>query len=135
MPASPESLDTSVTDTPQPPAGRPRSGSTSRGRWRSWLKLVGSRRGQGAIVWSGPPIPAAYELDVFAAATTCSIQGALEGDFAPLLAEADADQPPHGVRLRLDDGREIAIDIVELEAGYADVTAVATPEDAAALVR
>jgi hypothetical protein len=133
MPAKPRSPDTPATDTPPRPAARGRSGGW---RGRDRLKLLGARRGQGAIVWSGLAIPAAYELDVFASGETHSILGNLEGDFSRLMAEGQERlTQTGGVRLRLDDGYEIAIDLVELEPGFADFSAAPTSADAAALVQ
>jgi hypothetical protein len=102
---------------PAPSATRPRGGSW---RGRGQLKLVGARNGAGTLVWSGRAIPAAYELDVFAQGETRTVQGKLEGDFSDLM---DADGGGGRARLRLDDGREIEIDVVDLEPWGADFEA------------
>jgi hypothetical protein len=97
---------------------------------------VGSRRGEGAVVWSGLTIPASYELDVFASALACSIQGNLEGDFSRLASPGRAGPTQTGgVRLRLDDGHEIDVDLIELGPWFADFSAAATSADAEALVQ
>ena len=100
-----------------PAASRPQN-RTWRGRGQ--LKLVGARNGAGTLVWSGRAIPAAYELDVFAQGETRTVQGKLEGDFTELV---DADAGGGRARLRLDDGREIEIDVVDLEPWGADFEA------------
>jgi hypothetical protein len=97
-----------------PAAPRPQN-RTWRGRGQ--LKLVGARNGAGTLVWSGRAIPAAYELDVFAQGETRTVQGKLEGDFSDLI---DGDADAGRARLRLDDGREIEIDVVDLEPWGAD---------------
>ena len=102
---------------PTPSASRPRGGSW---RGRGQLKLVGARNGAGTLVWSGRTIPAAYELDVFAQGETRTVQGKLEGDFSDLM---DVDGGGGRARLRLDDGREIEIDVVDLEPWGADFEA------------
>jgi len=102
---------------PAPSATRPRGGSW---RGRGQLKLVGARNGAGTLVWSGRAIPAAYELDVFAQGETRTVQGKLEGDFSDLVhGEAAGGR----ARLRLGDGREIEIDVIDLEPWGADFEA------------
>jgi hypothetical protein len=101
-------------------------------RGRARLKLLGSLRGAGALVWSGGVIPAAYELDVFAGGETRSASGNLEGDLSALPTQAP-DAPDatllSGVRLRLADGRELAVDLVSLEADFAEFEARLTAAD------
>ena len=105
--------------TPDAAAAAPRpQNRTWRGRGQ--LKLVGARSGAGTLVWSGRAIPAAYELDVFVQGETHSVQGKLEGDFSDLI---DSDAGGGRARLRLDDGREIEIDVVDLEPWGADFEA------------
>ena len=103
--------------------------SQSNRLWRSGrgaqTKLVGALRGTGALVWSGGAITATYELDVFARGLVRTVSGQLEGDFAALVDQAadDAGEPPFGSRLRLEDGREIDIDLVSLESDTAEFDA------------
>lgn len=100
-------------------------------RGRPKLKLLGSLRGAGAMLWSGGEIPVAYELDIFGSGEARSASGALEGDFSVLPPPADDDAPPvTGARLRLDGGRELAIDLTSLEPDLAEVEAHLTTKDA-----
>jgi hypothetical protein len=95
----------------------------SRQQGRSWrsrgqLKLVGARSGAGVLVWSGRSVPAAYELSVFSQGETRSVHGKLEGDFGALV---DGDESDAGrALLRLEDGGEIEIEVVDLESDGAD---------------
>jgi hypothetical protein len=102
-------------------------------RGRPKLKLLGSLRGAGAMLWSGGEIAVAYELDIFGSGEARSASGALEGDFSvlPPPAEDAPDAPPvTGARLRLDGGRELAIDLTSLEPDLAEVEAHLTAKDA-----
>jgi len=136
MSASPDGVQAPATDTQRQPAARGRSGARGPWRGRDRLKLVGARRGEGAVVWSGLAIPAAYELDVFASGPVCTIQGALEGDFAQLRSRGLAGPiQAGGVRLRFDDGHEIDIELVELGPSFADFTATAALADVATIVQ
>ncbi len=115
-----KSVPNSAAADPKSPAKLPASGGSSfRGaRWaRAKLKLIGSLRGAGALVWSGGAVPAAYEIDLFANGEQRSASGNLEGDFASLAA---IDPQPEGLSLRLQDGREVPIDIAELEPDFAE---------------
>lgn len=136
MSARPDGVEAPATATPRKPTARGRSGSHGPWRGRDRLRLVGARRGEGAVVWSGLAIPAAYELDVFASGPQCTIQGNLEGAFSRLRSHGLAGPvQAGGVRLRLDDGRELDIDLMELGASYADFGATVALEDAAAIVQ
>lgn len=102
-PADPHSL------SPNPFASR-----NHRGRWREppRLRLLRALRGEGVLVWPGGAIPAAYELDIFGRGEDRQASGQLTGDFSAL---PDFSLRPGDRRLRLDDGREIAIDLVSQE--------------------
>ncbi len=140
MGASPKSAATPASDSDaQPAKARPAAPApvywSARGsmRGRTRLRLLGALRGAGALVWSGGAIPAAYELDIFGAGEARSASGALEGDFSALPAPdaADPDAPPiTGARLRLADGREIAVELTTLEPDVVEFEAQLTAADA-----
>jgi len=94
---------------------------TSKGNWRGRdrLKHLGSRRGDGVVVWEGLAVPAAYELDVFSLGATRTLQGNLEGDFRSFLPAGEPPARMAGAQLRLEDGRQIAIDLIDLEPSFA----------------
>ena len=119
-------------ETPRRPTNG-RSHGTWRGRER--LRLVGARRGDGAVVWSGRAIPVAYELDVFASGAHCTIQGALEGDLSRLKPRGPAGPIQTGVRLRLDDGQEIDIELAEVGTQSAEFNAALALAEAEAVVQ
>ena len=107
-----------VPATPQPkPRGGASWGSRSFGRDSVKLKLLGSLRGEGALVSADRLIPASYELDLYARAATRTASGHLEGDFSAI---AELEDPAPSWRLRLSDGAEIEIDLTDLDAGAAE---------------
>ena len=84
------------------------------------LRLLGALRGSGSVRGSGEAVAAAYEIDVFGAGMARSASGALEGDFDALLGTGEVeDVLPMAGHLRLEDGEEVAIEIVGLEAHMA----------------
>jgi hypothetical protein len=90
------------------------------------MKLLAALRGEGALVWSGGSIAATYELDLFASGPTKTASGQLEGDFSALvdgMPTAVDEASALGASLRLDDGREIEIDLVSLEPSVAEFEA------------
>jgi hypothetical protein len=111
----------------------------SRRLWRSGratqLKLLTGLRGRGALVWSGGSIVATYELDVFARGAVQTVSGRMEGDFSALVERpaASEGEPPAACRLRLDDGREIDIDLLSVEPAAADFEAAAASAGATLL--
>jgi len=86
-------------------------------RGQAPLRLLGALRGSGVMVWPGGELAVGYELDVFGAGVARSASGALEGDFPAALMPADDDSAaaPVVARLRLEDGREVAIAIMSFE--------------------
>jgi hypothetical protein len=123
MGEGPQGAGQRVTNPPSPHALH------SRRLWGSGraaqLKLLVALRGRGALLWPGGSISAAYELDVFARGAAQTVSGQLEGDFSALVQRraANDDEPAAMWRLRLDDGREIEIDLVSLEPARADFEA------------
>ena len=118
-------MSTARSETPTPPA-KPRGGSSwgarSFNRDGAKLKLVGSLRGEGLLVLADRAIAASYELDVYARnGAARSASGHLEGAFADI-HDPEADLDLSG-RLRLADGREIEIDLKDLDAETAEFEA------------
>ena len=113
MSGSSPGVDRSSTD-PHSLSPNPFASRNHRGRWREppRLRLLRALRGEGALIWSGGAIPAAYELDIFGRGEDRQASGQLTGDFSAL---PDFSIRPGDRRLRLDDGREIAIDLVSQE--------------------
>jgi hypothetical protein len=110
-----------MTESKARPAAAGGRVSWARGRGRATMKLLGARRGDGLLVYADLAIPAAYVIDVYAQGDTHSASGSLEGDFSPLIADEAPDEPRmFGARLRLDDGRELAIELVDVEPTNAD---------------
>ncbi len=88
------------------------------------LRLVSALRGQGGVIWSGGSVTASYELDLFDRGAVHMASGNLEGDFSALVGDDEGvAAQAAGARLRLDDGRELDIDLLSLEADYADFEA------------
>ena len=110
------------SETPQTKArGGSSWGSRSFNRDGAKLKLLGSLRGEGQLILPDRTVPALYELDIYARGATRTASGHLEGAFAAF-HDPEADLDLAG-RLRLDDGREIEIDLTELDAEAADFEA------------
>lgn len=97
-------------------------------RGRAPLRLMGALRGVGVLIWPGGEGEVEYELDVFGAGDIVSASGAIEGDVVANLAPGEGDEAAAtAARLRLRDGREIAVDILrhdppqaQVEVGEAD---------------
>lgn len=75
------------------------------------LTLLRTLRGQGALVGAGKPRPVSYEIAVFEQGEDRWGQGSLQGDFAKLAKAGDTE----ALRLRLDDGQEIAVSLSDLD--------------------
>jgi len=97
------------------------------------LKLLGALRGAGMLVWSDGSAPAAYELDIYGRGETRTASGNLEGDFSGILFEDEARPQPGGYQLRLDDGRDLQIELTFMEAAAAGFEARETPANAEVL--
>jgi len=95
----------------------PKSGGRPPKSWagRSRMKLVGALRGKGALLVAERTVPATYEMDVFDMGAMRTLSGQLRGDFSRL-AGAEA----QSARLRLEDGREIEINLVAVRPNVAD---------------
>jgi hypothetical protein len=120
------------TGAPRPTSASPNYWNTRGGRGRPKLKLMGSLRGAGTLVWADGEAAATYELDVFGAGAALSVSGSLEGDFAALVpapppppeaGEEPAEAAPPAARLRLDGGRELSVTLVSLDPGGAEIEA------------
>jgi hypothetical protein len=109
-------------------APRSRPGGASSGfRRPAKIQLLQSLRGAGTLTpSSGGPVAVTYELDVFGSGDTRSISGALEGDFRSLDL-SDGDPAAH---LRLADGHDLAIQIIEAEGELAQFEAHLTVTEA-----
>jgi hypothetical protein len=113
-----------------PPAPTNVAAPTPRRGWsrRLPLKLMSALRGEGTLIWSNLAMPAAYELDIYAAGAVRSMQGNLEGDFSGLVTgDEPGDRRLNGARLKLDDGREIEIDLTDLDPSYANFEGQGAP--------
>ncbi|HLI66373.1 MAG TPA: hypothetical protein VKU90_08410 [Caulobacteraceae bacterium] len=104
------------------PAPAPATGAPSSRLWRTNrggpLKLVRGLRGKGALVWSGGEIAAAYEIDIFSRGAMFTVSGRIQGDFSAL-----AGGRPSGLRLRLQDDHEIAVNLISLTRAAAEFDA------------
>ena len=120
------------------PAGAPRrrTGGGSGGfRRPAKVNFLGSLRGAGELAWpTGEAVAVTYELDIFGSGDARSISGALEGDFRSAPEEAGDDETARlPARLRLADGRELAIEVTERESEFLQFEGHLTPTDAARL--
>jgi hypothetical protein len=80
--------------------------SNRRGRGAPAMKLIGSLRGEGALLSSAGETPVTYQLDVFEGGQGRSGSGTVDGDM-PAFAE-DADM---NAKLRMADGRTILVSL------------------------
>ena len=99
----------------------------------SKLRLLARLHGEGLVTWSGAPVRAIYDLDVFGGGASRTASGFLEGDFAAAQALGqDETAPPATVaaRLRLENGGELAIQIFVVASDLAEFEAPLTPAQA-----
>jgi hypothetical protein len=109
-------------DAEQPAGDDARAGGPAPSPWKgrgrrdhSPLKLLGALRGEGVLLWLKRQLPVTYEIDVYQRGAGRTASGNLEGDLSALVSgDKDAAGKLAGVRLRLEDGREIGVDILEL---------------------
>jgi hypothetical protein len=80
------------------------------GAGRSAVKLEGSLRGTGLLIWQERQFAVSYQLDVFRSDTMRIGSGTLDGDLAPLAGE-----PAVRALLRLSDGFEIQATLSEAD--------------------
>lgn len=104
------------------PQFRPSRGVGANAHRHAPLKLLAATRGDGALVQSSGSARVAYELDIFSDGRKASASGSLCGDFDGLLSP---DLERQSAWLRLQDGREIRIDMFDLEPGLAGFEAEA----------
>ncbi len=85
-----------------------------RGRGAPAMKFLGSLRGQGLLLSTAGEAPVAYQLDVFEGGAGRSGSGSVDGAMPPASDEGTAE-----ARLRLSDGRELAISLQSMDEGGA----------------
>ncbi|QUD89766.1 hypothetical protein [Phenylobacterium montanum] len=103
----------------------PSAAPQTRGGWgvhgkahdRTRLRLLGALRGGGELVWPAGAVQVTYELDLFGRGPLRVANGNLEGDFSSLIPnDPDEFARPMGLRLRLDDGGELEVTLIALDA-------------------
>ena len=105
--------DANITTKASPAAKPPHAGGR-RGRGAPAMKFLGSLRGQGVLVSASGESPVAYQLDVFDGGAGRSGSGSVDGAMPPAGEDGTAD-----ARLRLSDGRELAIALQSMDDGGA----------------
>jgi hypothetical protein len=131
------------SDDSQQPQSEPetRAPSTNNSPWKgrgrrdhSPLKLLGALRGEGVLLWLKRQVPVAYEIDVYQRGAGRTASGNLEGDLSALVSsDKEGGGKVAGVRLRLADGREIGLEILELNRSAAGFDAHGPAVDAGLL--
>jgi hypothetical protein len=102
----------------------------------SKLKLLARLHGEGLVTWSGSPVSVTYDLDVFGGGPSRTASGFLDGDFAVAHASGqdETGRPtPMAARLRLENGSEVAIQIVVTAPDLAEIEAPLTSAEASLL--
>lgn len=102
--------------TPTPaPAERT---SYNRGRRGPTLKFLGSLRGDGALLAAAGETPVSYQLDIYQSGADRTGSGSLEGAMPDVPDDGDM-----AARLRLSNGREIAVTLQGVDPGGASFEA------------
>jgi hypothetical protein len=89
----------------KPPASAPYN-SGRRGRGAPAMKMLGSLRGQGALISVAGETPVSYQLDVFQGGQGRSGSGTLDGAMPTFDEDANMD-----AKLRMADGRTILVSL------------------------
>ncbi|MDR3507526.1 MAG: hypothetical protein P4L64_06470 [Caulobacteraceae bacterium] len=116
--ASSQGADMPTTKSQPRTASRaPSSWGLGKGRDRSPLKHLGALRGAGMLTWSGggAGLAAEYELDVYERGAVRTVTGSLEGDFSTLLGEDGEALALTSLRLRLEDGRQLTVELTDID--------------------
>lgn len=87
-----------------------------RPRYGAQMKWRGSLRGEGALLWNAEQRPVSYRIDLYAQGDQHSSNGDISGDLSALV-----DGAPEGVRLKLDDGREVEVTLLDTETDTARI--------------
>lgn len=80
------------------------------------MKWRGSLRGDGALIWDAGERPVSYRIDLYAQGDQHSSNGEIQGDLGVFI-----DDTPAGLRLKLDDGREVEVLLLDTEADAARI--------------
>ena len=91
-----------------------------RPRYGAQMKWRGSLRGEGVLLWDAGERPVSYRIDLYAQGDQRSSNGDIQGDLAAFVDEA-----PAGLRLKLDDGREVEVEL--LSCNFLQVASSAYP--------
>jgi hypothetical protein len=115
-------MSASSDDVEQPAGDDARAGGPAPSPWKgrgrrdhSPLKLLGALRGAGVLLFLKRQLPVTYEIDVYQRGAGRTASGNLEGDLSALVSsDKDGSGKIPGLKLKLEDGREIGIDILDL---------------------
>ncbi len=80
------------------------------------MKWRGSLRGDGALIWDAGERPVSYRIDLYAQGDQHSSNGDIQGDLGEFIEDT-----PAGLRLKLDDGREVEVLLLDTEADAARI--------------